>query len=130
MRQPDKPADRAAAGVEGWLTENEGDLLYRLARDCPASAGIVEIGSYRGRSTIRLARGSRAGNRSKIYAVDPHRSEPDNYSLLRKNLTAAGVDDLVVPIRKTSVEAAAGFKAPVGLIFIDGAHEYDPVFAD
>ena len=41
-----------AAG--GWLNEAEGLLLYRLARNCSGKGVIVEIGSWKGRSTIWL----------------------------------------------------------------------------
>ena len=35
------------AGVEGWLLDDEVELLYRLASGV-TSGTIVEIGSYRG----------------------------------------------------------------------------------
>src|SRR5688500_180349 len=64
---------RLAEKVHGWLTADEGDLLFRLARNVTARMGvIVEIGSWKGKSTIFLARGSLAGSRVRVYAVDPH----------------------------------------------------------
>ncbi len=38
-----------------------------------------------------------------------------------KNIKNAGVDDIVIPIVKTSEEAAKNFNKPVEFIFIDGA---------
>ena len=68
--------------VKGLLEEEEGEFLYNIAKDCKGRKGaIVEIGSWKGRSTICLGKGSKAGNKIKIYAIDPHRGTP------RKKLT-------------------------------------------
>src|SRR5215218_9929513 len=60
------------ADVEGYLTEQEGKLLYELAGGGTAPGVIVEIGSWKGKSTICLALGSKAGQGKIIYAIDPH----------------------------------------------------------
>src|SRR5947209_732236 len=49
------------ADVPGWLTDEEGEALYDLARACTGKGVIVEIGSWKGKSTICLGLGSRAG---------------------------------------------------------------------
>src|SRR5574337_1383187 len=61
-----------ARGIEGWLGDREGEVLYDLARKCTGRGAIVEIGSWKGKSTIWLAKGSKAGNGVKVYAVDTH----------------------------------------------------------
>lgn len=128
-----------AEDVEGWLSAGEARLLYSLARECSGKGGIVEIGSWKGKSTIILANGSRQGARGRVYAVDPHTGSEehvliygkvDTYGEFLANLRKAGVEDMVVPIRKTSVEAAADFRLPVELIFIDGAHDFASVKND
>lgn len=125
--------------VAGWLSPAEGELLYRLARACPPGSVVVEIGSYQGRSTIWLGKGSAAGNRCPIYAVDPHtggtpeeRRGPEvwTFDAFKANIRAAGVDDLVTPIQTTSHDAIRGFDHPIGLIFIDGMHLYSAVLRD
>src|ERR1041385_9078450 len=92
--------------VEGWLNEAEGRLLYRLARACSGKGVIVEIGSWKGKSTIQLANGSHDGRRIKIHAVDPHTGSPEHQSgtpgvwtfdEFQRNIKAAGVRDVVVP---------------------------------
>jgi hypothetical protein len=60
------------ADVPGWLTDEEGEALYELARGCTGKGVIVEIGSWKGKSTICLGRGSQAGASVPIYAIDPH----------------------------------------------------------
>lgn len=127
------------AQVEGWLTREEGALLYALARACPASTAIVEIGSYKGKSTICLAAGAAAGSRCRVYAVDPHSGSIADQRLgerpwtldgFMQNITAAGVADGVTPIVATSDEAFTTFAEPIGLLFIDGEHEYPFVKRD
>jgi predicted O-methyltransferase YrrM len=133
-------ADLAAAAaltanVHGWLTLREGQALYKLARACTGRGAIVEIGSWKGKSTIWLAKGSQAGSGQPIHAVDPHlglvAGAPENSFLeFEKNIREAGVADLVKPLVKTSEAAAREFDQPVELIFIDGVHEYDYVKQD
>lgn len=125
--------------IDGWLSDREGELLYNLAKNCKGKGVIVEIGSWKGKSTVWLAKGSKAGNKVKIYAIDPHTGSSEHkkqygkiwtFEEFKKNIKNAKVDDIVVPIVKTSEEAAKNFNKPVELIFIDGAHEYDLVKLD
>lgn len=116
--------------IGGWMTTAEGRLLYDLAQRAARGGVIVEIGSYQGKSTIWLARGSQAGNRLRVYAIDPHQNRPENFYKFRSFIARAGVESLVTPIRKISEQAVREFQEPVSLIFIDGAHEYDQVKKD
>lgn len=125
--------------IDGWLSDAEGELLYELARGCRGRGVIVEIGSWKGKSTIWLAKGSQAGNRVKVYAVDPHTGSSEHresaggvwtFDEFKKNISNAGVDGLVIPILKNSTEAVEVIREPVELIFIDGAHEYELVKLD
>src|SRR2546423_15512590 len=47
-------------------------FLEGLAREVQPPECIVEVGSYRGRSTAALAAGSRAGGGAAVYAIEPH----------------------------------------------------------
>ncbi len=124
--------------VEGWLTDREGEALFRLARDYGRLGAVVEIGSWKGRSTIWLACGQRAGAGGKVVAIDPHTGSTEHqtaegvwtFDEFQRNVSAAGVADLVEPLVMTSREAARTLNQPVGLIFIDGAHDYEAVRAD
>lgn len=128
-------------GVEGWLTDKEGETLYRLAQNCRGEGVIVEIGSYKGKSTIWLAAGSKDGRGIPVYAVDHHQGSPEHYlwyghkpirtfEEFQKNIKAAGLENIVIPIVKTSAEAAKDLNQPVALIFIDGSHDYESVKLD
>jgi predicted O-methyltransferase YrrM len=131
-------ARQRTRGVEGWLTDREGEALFRLARDHGKLGAVVEIGSWKGRSTIWLACGQRAGTGGKVVAIDPHTGSTEHQTTERvwtfhefqHNVSAAGVADLVEPLVMTSREAASMLNQPVGLIFIDGAHDYEAVRAD
>ena len=136
--EPDA-VERQVADIGGWLTPKEGRLLYGLAERCAGRGVIVEIGSWKGKSTIWLASGSRRGAGARVYAIDPHTAESDNlatqsavptYDEFIANVRRAGVADLVVPLVTTSAEAARTFDGPVELLFIDGAHDYANVARD
>lgn len=123
--------------VDGWLTDNEGRLLYNLASSCTGRGVIVEIGSWKGKSTIWLANGSKKGSNIKVFAIDPHEGIvteekvfSSSYEDFRNFISIAKVDDIVNPIVKTSEDAVKTFTEQVELIFIDGLHEYDYVKLD
>jgi len=125
--------------IDSAVTDKEGECLYRLAKNCQGKGVIVEIGSWKGKSTILLAKGSEAGNKLKVYAIDPHTGSAEHREMygevwtfdeFKKNIETARVDHLIVPILKTSIEAAKDFRDPVELIFVDGSHEYDLVKLD
>jgi MMP 1-O-methyltransferase len=126
--------------IDGWLTLSEADVLYLLALNFINKGVIVEIGSYKGKSTICLAKGSKKNNSTKIYAIDPHTAEAtldlteDNpictYNEFISNIKTAKVDDIIEPIKNTSEGAVKAFDLPVGLLFIDGAHHYEAVKLD
>jgi len=135
-----KNINKVVDGISGWLTHNEGELLFNLAKDCTGRGVIVEIGSWMGKSTIYLGRGSKLGNKVKIFAIDPHaggsigqvqrRGKISTFDSFKKNIKDGQVDDIVVPIVKTSEEAAKDFKEPIEVLFIDGDHAYDMVKKD
>ena len=131
---------RLAAEVEGFLTDREGQLLYALANRCQGRGSIVEIGSWKGKSTIWLAQGVRdAASKESVYAIDPHIGSEEHQKFdgkvwtfddFKKNIDRAGLNDFVVPVVATSREARKSFTRPVELLFIDGAHDYDSVMLD
>jgi predicted O-methyltransferase YrrM len=132
----------ALEGVQGWLADDEAWALHGAVAGFPAAGAIriVEIGSWKGRSTITLASGlaTRAAG-GVVHAVDPHRGgvahrllgEADTFGAFLANLERAGVRELVDPIRATS--AAARGRVPDGsvhVLFVDGSHRYGDVLHD
>ena len=112
---------RLAESIRGWLTRDEGEALFEAAKACTGRGVIVEIGSWRGKSTVCLARGSQAGAEIPVYSIDRH--VPGRFEKFERNIRRAGVADLVRPIRSRSQDAADEFREPVELLFVDGAHD-------
>jgi len=70
--------------IGGFLSSAEGTLLFRLANRLPAAAVVVEIGSWKGKSTWCLARGLRSG---RLHAIDPFDAsgEPGSKEVYEQN---------------------------------------------
>jgi MMP 1-O-methyltransferase len=125
--------------VEGWLSPDEAQLLYSLAKKTKGRGKIVEIGSWKGRSTICLVTGAQEAGTEKIIAIDPHTGSPehqtagqkiDTFAEFKKNISAAGLIDSVVPMVMTSRAAATALNEPIELCFIDGNHDYESAKED
>jgi MMP 1-O-methyltransferase len=116
------------ADIPGWLTDEEGEALFELARTCRGTGVIVEIGSWKGKSTVCLGLGSQEGKSVPVYAVDPHADY--RFGDFKRNVERAGITELVRPIASLSQEAADEFDEPIELLFVDGSHEYDLVLED
>jgi glycosyltransferase involved in cell wall biosynthesis/predicted O-methyltransferase YrrM len=119
---------RRAGGIEGWLTDDEGKFLYYAVRNCTGKGVVVEIGSWKGKSTVFIGKGSQSAGKIKVYAIDPHIE--GTYEEFKVNIKNAELNDIVIPAVKTSEEAAKDFAEPVEFIFIDGDHEYESVKKD
>jgi predicted O-methyltransferase YrrM len=120
----------------GMLTNSEVDFLYRLGKVNHCDGVIVEIGSFKGKSTIALARGAGATHKAKVYAIDPHRIQPeegyleDTEAAFLANIKRSGLEHQVVPMIMTSEAAAKQWSQPVRLLWIDGDHRYEPAKLD
>jgi len=133
---------RQVADVEGWMTDDQARRLYDRASDLGEGTRVVEIGSFRGRSLVVLA--SAAAEGIEIVSIDPHAGSDrgpqeieadqergdDDHSVYNRNLTAAGVRDRVVHVRKMSDEALDDVSGEIDLLYIDGAHRFGPARAD
>ncbi len=112
--------------LPGWLSTSEGSFLEQSTKRTEKLDGsVVEIGSFCGKSTIWLAQG-----KNKVYAIDPHKGNvgenekyPPTYRKFIKNLQTAHVRTSVVPLVKTSEEAAAKWNKKIKVLFIDGLHD-------
>lgn len=133
---------RAVDHVDGWMSPDQARALFDAASACVAGDQIVEIGSFRGRSTIVLALAAPDG--VSIVAIDPHagndrgpqeldgfhaEAEDDNV-IFNSNLAAAGVSERVRHIRSMSDAAHIEVSGEIAVLYIDGAHRYAPALRD
>lgn len=130
------------ADVEGWMSPGQGATLFDSATNCPVDGRIVEVGSFRGRSTIVLA--TAADPSVEIVAIDPHAGNDrgpqeiegfadeaaDDHTVFNANLEAAGVADRVRHVRQFSEAALDVIEGQVDVLYVDGAHRYGPALAD
>jgi hypothetical protein len=132
----------SVADVEGWMTDAQARRLWDRASAVEPGGQVVEIGSYRGRSAIVLARA--AGDGVPVIAVDPHAGNdrgpqqiegtPDegqaDHDAFTANLARAGVTDRVRHVRLPSSDAHRAVEGEVSLLYVDGAHRYGPARDD
>jgi predicted O-methyltransferase YrrM len=126
----------SVAAVQGWMTDAQARRLWDAAQRVDPAGRIVEIGSFRGRSTIILAKAAPAT--AEVVAIDPHGGgdrgpheyTPDaqrgdaDHATFHANLAAAGVDDRVRHVRRASGDALGEVAGEIDLLYIDGAHRY------
>ena len=127
-------ARAAAADVEGWLSQAQGEALFDVAAHARGRGHIVEIGSWQGRSTVWLASGARLAG-LRVVAIDPHigsREDPAarTFESFTANIRRAGVDAVVTPLVMSSADAARQLDGGVELLFVDGDHSDTGAAAD
>lgn len=137
----------AFADIPGFLSWQEGYALLTLAEEWPASGDVVEIGSFKGRSTCFLAQGCATSGRGVVYAVDHFEGSPEHqkggheetaeivnegttYGAFTQNLAAAGLQAHVRPLVGSGVDVARDFTGQARMLFIDGDHSFDGTKAD
>ena len=128
--------------VQGWMTRSQAERLWAAASRLGTGARIVEIGSYHGRSAIVLSSASVPG--VQVFAIDPHggndrgpqqihgefaEGQRDHEAFLA-NLSREGVRERVTHVRKPSQDATGDIPGVLEVVYIDGAHRYQPARAD
>jgi len=117
--------------VTGWMRPVELDWLYTQAR---RMSSIVELGSFRGKSTVAFLDGCRG----TVYAVDLFDDEhfglyPDNTksenSMMHDFLKNTG-NAPNLKVIKTYTVLAACMVPSVDMVFIDSSHEYLQTLAE
>ena len=122
--------------VEGYTSLKEGLFLYSLASTLKKSSVVMEIGSWKGRSTIWLASGLKDGSGSgHVFAVDHGVGDSEaglqqTAEVFSANIKKNNVAEMITTIFKKSEEAIQDWSEPIDILFIDGAHDYESVRRD
>lgn len=121
--------------LEGQILLEEAAFLFHAAS---GRKTIVEIGSFRGKSCVMLARG--AGGDGRVTAIDPHIPPSDrekerygmtDHQVFLSAVARHGVAERVEPKVMTSREASVLWNGrPIDLLWVDGDHRYDAVRFD
>lgn len=129
------------AALEGLIPDAVGLTLAELASSVSSEHAIVEIGSYKGKSTCYLAAGAQVGQRAQVFAVDPW-DTPGNPGgrfgfdtrTVRADFHAQvrlmELETAITPLQGFSWEVVKTWKKPIGLLYIDGSHTEKDVMQD
>jgi MMP 1-O-methyltransferase len=146
-RPADMPADLLAHALEakGFMPEDEGLLLHRVARERLRHGPVLEVGTYCGKSAIYLGAAARevGGPQAVVFTVDHHRGSEENQAgwehhdpslvdaetglmdtlpVFRRTIARAGLEDQVVAVVGRSTTVSALWRTPLSMLFIDGGH--------
>ena len=123
-----------AETIPGWLTPAQARVLWDAASNAEPGSLIVEIGSHQGRSTVVLAAAARAAG-ATVAAIDPFVDGamfggPATRDKFEANVEAAGLRDVVRLIAERSTAVRPGWDEAIGVLYIDGKHDYWTVSDD
>lgn len=142
MPDLDRRVHDAFLAAPGFMPGDEGLALYDAAVAVAYLGPLIEIGSYRGRSTLLLAaaaatagthvvtidhhRGSEEHQPGWEYhdpdLVDPEVGSIDTLPSFRRTVATSGLEEHVVAVVAPAQTLARYWRHPVGMVFVDGSH--------
>jgi hypothetical protein len=135
-----KAPGKKQISAPGYLGENEARFLGLLAAATPGKGVIVEIGSFKGKSTVVLASVAAHYGLGPVVAIDPHTApsvtDPPiekgspTYEEFLNALQTSQVAFHVEVHRANSADIAKFWNRPIRLLWIDGDHTYPGVKLD
>ena len=146
---PDDLVEHARA-AKGFMPDDEGELLFRLALERLPHGPVLEVGTYCGKSAVYLGAAAREVG-GTVVTVDHHRGSEENQAgwehhdpelvdpvtgrmdtlpVFRRTIEAAGLEQQVVAVVGHSARVAAVWTTPLSMLFIDGGHGEQPARDD
>jgi predicted O-methyltransferase YrrM len=131
-----------ALAAKGFMPEDEGAFLHRIARGQLPHGPALEVGSYCGKSAIYLGAAARELG-GTVFTLDHHRGSEENQAgwehhdatlvddelglmdtlpTFRRTIARAMLEDQVVAVIGRSTTVAQHWRTPLSLLFIDGGH--------
>ncbi len=128
--------------TKGFMPEDEGLLLHRVALDRLPHGPVLEVGTYCGKSALLLGAAAQAVG-GTVFTVDHHRGSEENQPgwehhdpeivdpelglidtlpFFRRALALAGLEQHVVAVVGASTTVSAHWRTPLSMLFIDGGH--------
>ena len=139
-----------ARATRGFMPDDEGLALHRLARERLPHGPVLEVGTYCGKSAVYLATAAREVG-GVVFTVDHHHGSEENQAgwehhdptlvdprtgrmdtlpHFRRTIEDAGLEDVVVAVVGDSTTVARHWHTPLSLLFVDGGHGSEPAHAD
>ena len=125
--------------IEGYLSVYEAFYLYETAKkikpnsrkiDLPEERAVVEIGAYKGKSTVCIALGLLKNDfKFKLKSIDPLFENEQHYSDFKKLLKKFNIENIVETEPGFSASAYKKWNSDylISMLWIDGNHEYEYV---
>src|SRR6476659_6068773 len=131
-----------ARAARGFMPDDEGEALHRLARERLPHGPALEVGTYCGKSAVYLGAAAREVG-GVVFTVDHHHGSEENQAgwewhdpelvdpttgrmdtlpFFRRTMHTAGLDEHVVAIVGRNTTVARLWNTPLALLFIDGGH--------
>ena len=142
-----------ARAAKGFMPDEEGLALYDAAARAGRSqvdATFVEIGAWRGKSTVYLGAAAEE-TQSVLFSLDHHHGSEENQAgwehydtevvdrrtgridtlpFWRATVDGAGLEHSVVGLVGDSTAVSSRWQTPLAFCFIDGGHGEEPAWAD
>ena len=135
--------------LKGFMPKHEGAALTKWSEEFSSIGPIMEIGTYCGKSAMYLSKGAIL-NDQLVYTIDHHfgseehqineeyfdneiydseTNSVNSFPLFVENINRFRASN-VVPIVRSSVDAAKTWNTWLGMVFIDGGHALGTAMQD
>jgi len=121
--------------IDGFLMPGQEEWLFNMAKSLEDKSIILEIGSYKGRSTSALAFGC-VGTGKRVFTIDEFYSfkKGSSSAPFKKNMKRLGLEKYVILLEGFSEDIAQVWRKsiniPIDFLFMDGSHDYETVVND